>query len=106
MIIENDRPALRPTHFMRREIQKQDWLYCVCQLTKFSNISYAKMAYCMIMLQGLSFFAENSIMTNIYQDRFQLFVSPQTDDTENKKKAKFCFNKTVLHPTSVMRCVM
>ena len=44
------------------------------------------------------------ITAKIYLDLLQLSVCPQTDDI--KKNAKLCYNKTMLHPTLVVRYVM
>jgi len=50
--------------------------------------------------------AENTCTANVFLDALQLFVLEETDDSEQKKKARFCLNKTVLHPFSAMNYEM
>jgi hypothetical protein len=52
---------------------------------------------------GPLFFTQNTITANIYLNMTYWIVLAKTDVTEREEKVKFCFNKAVLHTTSIMR---
>ena len=59
----------------------------------------------MIILQGLSFFAENIIMVNIYLDTLQLSVFSQIDGIE-QVEGEILLQQNGARPTSVTRYEM
>ena len=53
---------------------------------------------------GIFFFClKNIIRANIYLDGLQVYVLLLICDTERKEEGEICFNKTLLHRTSVVR---